>query len=550
MPRKKQSVAVSGGGSVDVADEVVSSISELKASEKNRGVEEILIRSIANGPNVRDVVHDDAMKALVESVRQCGVLEPLIVNHIHVDVEDVYVLIAGARRLFAAKEVGLETVRCVVFEDLSSSELLTVMLTENLLRLDLNPVEEANGFYRVLKTGVTQEALASRLGCSQEYISNRLRLLEAPEDLLSEIISCEITPSHVLELFSYKKHGIEVFYKCVENLPRALKVWQTDFGYSLPVSKLSERVLKPSMDQLVGPVLDPLSKVFRPHTDLHWGVEFNECRSCSKYLFFNYCTDRGCLTRKVAVMEARLSSENEARKESSSGSSEEEKAAKAAAVAEDKRVALMVYDDFVRLVSSLSYDRLVQDLVFSKFINSNLERQLGVTVLSKEASPEENVRNYFVHSLCDDSMYYNLSLNVHDVLKITQKFPDFEFSDVVKSAAARARAVHDSSSKNVDDEEGSEKVSEEDICDYCGEPAVCTYSNDDMLICSSCKEAKADWHEEVCHYCGEDSLCCYSSTNDDICEKCLSALGGSELKKDRKNAEDPEEEEEDVNDDD
>lgn len=123
---------------------------------------------------------------LVSSVREKGVLTPLLVSR----TSDGYQLIAGERRWRAAQSAGIKTVPVVVRES-SAAEALELALIENLHRKDLNPIEEASAYKQCLEDGgLTQEALAKRLGKDRTTITNMLRLLSLPrfiqEDLLEE----------------------------------------------------------------------------------------------------------------------------------------------------------------------------------------------------------------------------------------------------------------------------------------------------------------------------------------------------------------------------
>ena len=126
---------------------------------------------------------------LVASVREKGILTPLLVSR----TRDGYRLIAGERRWRAAQKAGVKLVPVVIRES-SPSEALELALIENLHRKDLNPIEEASAYQQCLEDGgLTQEALAKRLGKDRTTVTNMLRLLSLPrfiqEDLLEERLS-------------------------------------------------------------------------------------------------------------------------------------------------------------------------------------------------------------------------------------------------------------------------------------------------------------------------------------------------------------------------
>jgi ParB family chromosome partitioning protein len=134
----------------------------------------------------------DAIKALSESIREKGILQPLIVRQ----KEDGYELIAGERRLRASKEAGLTEVP-VIIKDLNDSEVLEIALVENLLRENLSPIEEAGGYRNLMDSfGYTQEKIAEIVGRSRSQIANMLRLLGLPEEVQKLIADGKLSAGH------------------------------------------------------------------------------------------------------------------------------------------------------------------------------------------------------------------------------------------------------------------------------------------------------------------------------------------------------------------
>lgn len=161
------------------------------------------IDSIRTGQNIRATFDDSQIEELASSIALHGILEPLIVSEA-ADGSGEYLLIAGERRYRAARAVGLETAPCQIYPALSSQQILEMMFAENLQRVDLNPIDEARGIRRMLDLGITQAELGERLGRSQSWVANRLRLLEVPSEVQDRVISQEITPAHVLQLLTYQ----------------------------------------------------------------------------------------------------------------------------------------------------------------------------------------------------------------------------------------------------------------------------------------------------------------------------------------------------------
>jgi ParB family chromosome partitioning protein len=115
---------------------------------------------------------------------------------------DGYELVAGERRWRAAKEAGLKSIPALI-KDVSSDEILEIALIENLQREDLNPLEEAEAYQRLIQDhGLTQEAIARRVGKDRASISNALRLLQLPPQLKEDLIGGSLSMGHARALLS------------------------------------------------------------------------------------------------------------------------------------------------------------------------------------------------------------------------------------------------------------------------------------------------------------------------------------------------------------
>lgn len=145
---------------------------------------------------------DDAdLEDLVASIREKGVLQPLIVRA-DPHIAGHYQIIAGERRWRAASRVGLSEVP-VVIKNFDDGEALEIALIENIQRADLNAVEEARGYRQLIdKFGYAQEKLASVIGKSRSHIANTLRLLSLPKPVLDLIVSGKITAGHARALIN------------------------------------------------------------------------------------------------------------------------------------------------------------------------------------------------------------------------------------------------------------------------------------------------------------------------------------------------------------
>lgn len=160
---------------------------------------EIPIDSIDPGSMQPRVHFDDASLAeLADSIRAHGVVQPVIVRQ----RGDRYELVAGERRWRAARLAGLTSIAAVI-KEVPDEELLEIALIENIQREDLNPIEEAQAYRKLLEAvGLTQESLASRVGRDRSYITNYLRLLRLPDDLQQLIIDKKLSTGHARTLLA------------------------------------------------------------------------------------------------------------------------------------------------------------------------------------------------------------------------------------------------------------------------------------------------------------------------------------------------------------
>ena len=149
-----------------------------------------------NRDQPRKVFQEDALNELAESIKNFGILQPLLVQK----KGDYYQIIAGERRWRAAKIAGLKEVP-VVIKDLSEKEILEISLIENLQREDLNPIEEAKGYQQLLQEfGMTQEELAKRVSKSRSAITNTLRLMNLSEKVQEMLSDGRLSAGHARAL--------------------------------------------------------------------------------------------------------------------------------------------------------------------------------------------------------------------------------------------------------------------------------------------------------------------------------------------------------------
>lgn len=147
----------------------------------------------------RQEFDEEALRELADSIREHGIIQPIIVEK---NGEDSYYIIAGERRTRAARMAGLTSVP-VIIKKFSEERKLEVALIENIQRENLNPVEEAQAYHQLMTLGnLSQEEAAARVGKSRSAVANALRLLKLPEDMLSSLASGQLTPGHARAILS------------------------------------------------------------------------------------------------------------------------------------------------------------------------------------------------------------------------------------------------------------------------------------------------------------------------------------------------------------
>ena len=158
---------------------------------------------IANRNQPRQDFNPKEMQELTDSIKANGILQPLTVR----DLDDgKFELIAGERRLRSAREAGLETVPVYILSIEADVEMMEYALIENIQRVDLNPIEEAEG-YAILcgKYNLDQEEIAKRVGKSRPAIANSLRLLKLPPEIKSALKSGDISAGHARAILGVRK---------------------------------------------------------------------------------------------------------------------------------------------------------------------------------------------------------------------------------------------------------------------------------------------------------------------------------------------------------
>lgn len=162
-------------------------------TEKKTGVQEVDVRLIdTNAQQPRKQFEEEALKELAASIRQHGIVQPLIVK----EQNGRYLIVAGERRFRAARMAKLETVP-VLTVDYDEAKIHEVALIENIQREDLNPIEEATAIrFLMQQHDMTQEEVAERIGKSRPAVANALRLLQLPQPVLALVREGTISAGH------------------------------------------------------------------------------------------------------------------------------------------------------------------------------------------------------------------------------------------------------------------------------------------------------------------------------------------------------------------
>ena len=208
------------------------------ADDKDRVLQVKPEMIVANIDQPRQDFDNDNLKELVSSIKEHGVLQPLIA----IAKDDKYELIAGERRLRASKLAGLKTVPLIV-RGIDKQEKLELALIENLQRQDLLPLETAIAYKKLMEEfKLTQEQVAKKVGKSRPSITNTLRLLNLPQEIKEALMSRKITEAHAKLILSLKdeKEQLSLFKKITQqnlNVQDSTKISKSFNGANKTTSK-------------------------------------------------------------------------------------------------------------------------------------------------------------------------------------------------------------------------------------------------------------------------------------------------------------------------
>ena len=201
----------------------------------------------ANRQQPRKYFDPEALSDLAESIATHGILQPITVRRLQ---SGYYQIISGERRWRAAREAGLSEVPVLIIEA-DDKKVMELALIENLQREDLNPLEEAQGYQKLIDTfGLTQEEVAQRVGKSRPAVANALRLLALPEPILAMVEDGRLSAGHARALLSIPDEAAQQAL-AEKIVSQGLSVRQTE--------QLAKKLARPAAEPAAPAAKDPLA---------------------------------------------------------------------------------------------------------------------------------------------------------------------------------------------------------------------------------------------------------------------------------------------------
>ena len=179
----------------EIKEKVVEKVEQVVVNEPK----EIEIGLIDRNPEQpRKIFEENALNELAESIKNHGVIQPIIVK----EVEGRYVIVAGERRWRASRLAGIKTIPCII-KNYTEQQISEIAIIENLQREDLNPIESAKAIKNLINQyNLTQDEVADKIGKSRPAVANTLRLLALPENIITLVENNKITAGHARALLA------------------------------------------------------------------------------------------------------------------------------------------------------------------------------------------------------------------------------------------------------------------------------------------------------------------------------------------------------------
>ncbi len=219
---------------------------ESEKSDAENGVLRLKIRDIEPNPKQpRKTFDKDKLEALALSIKEHGLIQPVLVKK---ENSGMYTIIAGERRWRAAKLAGLKEIPCILGE-YTEKEIMELALIENLQREDLNPIEEAEGYQKLMETfALTQEEVAQRIGKSRSAIANSMRLNNLSAEIKKMVTSGQLSQGHARALLALENESDRIAL-AEKIIKENLNVRQTENAVNLLNKKSKDKPAKKSADK-------------------------------------------------------------------------------------------------------------------------------------------------------------------------------------------------------------------------------------------------------------------------------------------------------------
>lgn len=238
---------------------------EISSNQSNEGYSEIDIDLIKSNPKQpRKNFPETELNELTQSIKANGIVQPILIR----PQKNGYQIVAGERRWRAAQKAKLEKIPAVV-KEVSDDKLIEIALIENIQRQELNPIEEARAYERLINdVGLTQEMVSNQVGKSRTFVTNYLRLLKLPQEILNYVEEDKISVGHArtLIMLEDKKTQIELAKKIFE---MSLSVRDTEKA----VKRISQGKTQTVKNEQVKPKKDANIKNAEKKLRRHFGTQ-------------------------------------------------------------------------------------------------------------------------------------------------------------------------------------------------------------------------------------------------------------------------------------
>jgi ParB family transcriptional regulator, chromosome partitioning protein len=237
-------------------------------NQETQNSNSVSIESIKPNPRQpRSIFKQEELKELAESIRENGIIQPLIISPAENPGE--YYLVAGERRLLAAKTLGMESVP-VIIRDVSDIQQLELALVENVQREDLSPLETAEAYRQLADDfSLSHDDIAKKVGKSRVTITNTIRLLKLPEEVLNHLRASEITEGHARAILALPTPESQI--GATETVIRkSLNVRQTEQLVQSLLGQKKKEAVKPVYSSQVKEIEELLRNSLGTKVNLHY----------------------------------------------------------------------------------------------------------------------------------------------------------------------------------------------------------------------------------------------------------------------------------------